>query len=76
MADNNNLGNEWKTTVYNLGGAFFDLGKTIVHSVKKGVDIAYDYVNEQDDKRNAKHSSAAKKSSAEPEKVDGIIIEE
>ena len=48
MADNNNLGNEWKTTVYNLGGAFFDLGKTIVHSVKKGVDIAYDYVNEQD----------------------------
>jgi hypothetical protein len=75
MADNN-LGNEWKTTVYNLGGAFFDLGKTIVHSVKKGVDIAYDYVNEQDDKRNSKRSSSAKKASDDVEKVDGIIIEE
>ncbi len=76
MADNNNLGNEWKTTVYNLGGAFFDLGKTIVHSVKKGVDIAYDYVNEQDDKRNSKRSSSAKKAGDDVEKVDGIIIEE
>ncbi len=75
MADNN-LGNEWKTTVYNLGGAFFDLGKTIVHSEKKGVDIAYDYVNEQDDKRNSKRSSSAKKASDDVEKVDGIIIEE
>ncbi len=77
MADNNNLGNEWKNTVYNLGEAFFELGRTVVHSVKKGVDVAYDYMNEKEDDKKKKSSS--KKHSApsdEPEKVDGIIIEE
>ncbi len=77
MADNNNLGNEWKNTVYNLGEAFFELGRTVVHSVKKGVDVAYDYMNEKEDDKTKKSSS--KKHSApsdEPEKVDGIIIEE
>ena len=51
MADNN-LGNEWKDTVFNLGGAIFDLGKTLIHSVKAGVDIAYDFINEEDKKKS------------------------
>ncbi len=52
MADNNNLGNEWKDTVYTLGGAFVDLGKTLMHSIKTGVDIAYDYINEEGTKKS------------------------
>ena len=56
MADNNNLGNEWKNTVYNLGEAFFELGRTVVHSVKKGVDVAYDYMNEKEDDKKKKSS--------------------
>ncbi len=60
MADNN-LGNEWKDTVYNLGGAFFDLGRTLLHSVKKGVDIAYDFINDEDVKK--KQSGTRKKTS-------------
>ncbi|MBQ8139206.1 MAG: hypothetical protein IJ195_07125 [Lachnospiraceae bacterium] len=54
MADNNNLGNEWRSTAYNLGGAFVELGKTLMHSIKKGVDIAYDAVNDFDDKNRNK----------------------
>jgi NAD+--asparagine ADP-ribosyltransferase len=84
MANNNNndLGNEWKNTAYNLGGAFVDLGRTLLHSVKKGVDVAYDYLNEEDAKRqqaNRQRTNAQQKTSSDeskPEKVDGIIIEE
>lgn len=76
MADNNNLGNEWKNTVYNLGEAFFELGRTVIHSVKKGVDVAYDYMNEKEDDKKKKTASKKSSSSDEPEKVDGIIIEE
>jgi len=54
MADNNNLGNEWKSTAYNLGGAFVELGKTLMHSIKKGVDIAYDAMNDLDNNKNKK----------------------
>ena len=54
MADNNNLGSEWRSTAYNLGGAFVELGKTLMHSIKKGVDIAYDAVNDFDDKNRNK----------------------
>ena len=63
MANNNNndLGNEWKNTVYNLGGAFVDLGKTLLHSVKKGVDIAYDYMNEEDAKKRSENRGTEKR---------------
>ena len=57
MADNNNLGNEWKKTAYVLGGAFVELGKTVVHSVKKGVDVAYEYLNEDEKKEKKVKSS-------------------
>lgn len=66
MANNNNLGDEWKDTAYNLGGAFVDLGKALMHSVKTGVDIAYNYLNEAD----AKNSGANKASSKADEKED------
>ena len=77
MADKN-LGNEWKNTAYNLGEAFFELGKTIVHSVKKGVDIAYDYMNDKEDDKKKKTAGSKTKNSSDDEeiKVDGIIIEE
>lgn len=77
MADKN-LGNEWKDTAYNLGEAFFELGRTIVHSVKKGVDVAYDYMNEKEDVKKKKSTGSKSRSTSddEPVKVDGIIIEE
>ncbi len=82
MADNN-LGNEWKDTVYELGGAFVSLGTTLLHSIKKGVDVAYDFMNEEEAK-NKKKDAARKKAasekaaggSEEAETVEGIIIEE
>ncbi|MCR4618241.1 MAG: hypothetical protein K5669_08675 [Lachnospiraceae bacterium] len=55
--DDKNLGNEWKSTAYNLGGAFVELGKTLMHSVKKGVDVAYDYLNEVDSKKKRENES-------------------
>ncbi|MBR1861070.1 MAG: hypothetical protein IJ796_04330 [Lachnospiraceae bacterium] len=88
MADKNiDLGNEWKNTVYNLGGAFVGLGKTVIHSVKKGVDIAYDFMNEEDAKQkkngpangktdNTSNEKYQNSSEDRPEKVDGEIIEE
>lgn len=52
--DKRELGDEWKTTAYDLGGAFVGLGKTVLHSIKTGVDIAYDFVNEKDEKNHTK----------------------
>ncbi len=87
MADNN-LGNEWKDTVYELGGAFVSLGTTLLHSIKKGVDVAYDFMNEEETKKKkqdaarkktASERSASEKASEESdeaETVEGIIIEE
>lgn len=54
IMDKRELGDEWKTTAYDLGGAFVGLGKTVLHSIKTGVDIAYDFVNEKDEKNHTK----------------------
>lgn len=59
MGKNTDLGNEWKNTVYDLGGAFVGLGKVMLHSVKKGVDLAYDYMNEKE-KKSATDTKATK----------------
>lgn len=63
MSKNNSLRDEWKDTVYDLGGAFVGLGKTIFRSLKTGVDYAYDRLNEADSARTAPSSRREK---AEP----------
>lgn len=59
MDKKESLTNEWKDTVYNIGGALYGLGKVVCKSVKVGVDKVYDVINEND--------NAAKKTS---EKID------
>lgn len=59
MDKKESLTNEWKDTVYNIGGALYGLGKVVCKSVKVGVDKVYDAINEND--------NAAKKTS---EKID------
>lgn len=60
MSKNNSLSDEWKDTVYDLGGAFVGLGKTIFRSLKTGVDYAYDRLNETDAKRKTSPSKREK----------------
>ncbi len=57
MANKESLTDEWKDTVYNIGGALYGLGKIMCKSVKVGVDKVYERLNEND--------KAAKKSSSD-----------
>lgn len=43
------LKNSWKSTGAGLGGAFRSLGKTLINSGKKGVDMAVEWAGREDD---------------------------
>ena len=42
------LKKEWKQTGVQLGHAFRDLGKTLIHTVKEGVDKADEWASRED----------------------------
>ena len=77
MANKSSLSDEWKDCVYEFGGALVGIGRTMVRSLKVGVDLVYDKINEEDVKKNGtgKTKQSSKKSKAS-EKADDIIIDD
>lgn len=65
MSKNNSLSDEWKDTVYNIGGALYGLGKIVCKSVKYGVDTVYEKINEEEKTGKKPTSEASKKSEEE-----------
>jgi len=68
----NRLSDEWKESVYNFGGALVGLGKTVVRSVKVGVDAVYDRFNDED---KAKREQAKKTSEKSQEKKSRPVVD-
>lgn len=50
------LKDNWKETGTSLGHAFRDLGKTLVKTVKTGVDKADDWANKSEVQKNDENS--------------------
>ena len=46
------LKDDWKTTGKSLGGAFTNLGKSVIHSIDTGLDKANDWAEDNDSKEN------------------------
>ena len=63
------LKDSWKDTGVGLGHAFRDLGKTLVQTVKTGVDKADEWANKEESAATPAQAEEAKAAEAEtPEK--------
>ena len=77
MGNNNSLSDDWKDTIYNIGGAIYGLGKVMCKSVKIGVDKAYDYLNDdKHDPRKPASNACDKPVKKSDKKSDEIVIDD
>ncbi len=75
MANKSSLSDEWKDCAYEFGGALVGIGRTMIRSIKAGVDLVYDKINEEEVKKSSKAHNTTKKSKPS-EKAEDIVVDD
>ena len=58
------LKDDWKTTGKSLGGAFANLGKSVIHSIDTGLDKANDWAEDNNDSKENQNVNAEQNNQA------------